>query len=134
MTKSNHKDIFKRILVDFIQEEDPIYSMLHWVSDKILHSTKLGYGRGVNRKYRYTGQRKSIKIFGCTEIYSSKFRYHRNTVFNAKTYVERLWHFVRVSSTHNRYFESEEKLFESLTIIFKEMIRNPQLGYLAPFL
>jgi transposase len=53
--------------------------------------------------------------------------------FNA---VERLWHFVRVSATHNRYFESEEKLFESLTIIFKEMIRKPQLisGYLAPFL
>ena len=33
-----------------------------------------------------TGQRKSIKIFGAVDIYSAKFIYKRNTVFNADTY------------------------------------------------
>ena len=30
MAKLNHKELYKKMLVDFIQEEDPIYSMLKW--------------------------------------------------------------------------------------------------------
>lgn len=33
-----------------------------------------------------TGQRKSIKIFGAVEVYTSRFLYKRDTVFNADTY------------------------------------------------
>jgi transposase len=34
-----------------------------------------------------TGQRKSIKILGAVEVYSAKFLYCRDTVFNAETYL-----------------------------------------------
>jgi len=34
-----------------------------------------------------TGQRKSIEIFGSVEIFSALFTYHRDTVFNAETYL-----------------------------------------------
>lgn len=33
-----------------------------------------------------TGQRKSIKIFGAVEVYTARFLYKRDTVFNADTY------------------------------------------------
>lgn len=33
-----------------------------------------------------TGQRNSIKIFGAVELYSAKFLYKRDNVFNADTY------------------------------------------------
>ena len=35
-----------------------------------------------------TGQRKSIKVFGCVEVYSARFHYRRDTVFNAMTYLD----------------------------------------------
>jgi transposase len=34
-----------------------------------------------------TGQRKSVKIFGCIEVYSGRFIYQRDDVFNANTYL-----------------------------------------------
>lgn len=34
-----------------------------------------------------TGQRKSVKIFGCVEIRSAQFLYRRDEVFNAETYL-----------------------------------------------
>lgn len=37
-----------------------------------------------------TGARKSVKIFGCVEIYSARFLYHRAPVFNASTYLDYL--------------------------------------------
>lgn len=35
-----------------------------------------------------TGQRKSVKIFGCVDVFSARFHYGRGEVFNAKTYLE----------------------------------------------
>lgn len=34
-----------------------------------------------------TGQRKSIKIFGAVEVREARFHYHRDSVFNAHTYL-----------------------------------------------
>ena len=34
-----------------------------------------------------TGRRDSVRVFGCVELYSARFRYHRDTVFNAQTYL-----------------------------------------------
>ena len=31
-TSKNHKEIFKKVLVDFIAEEDPILAMLEWTA------------------------------------------------------------------------------------------------------
>ena len=35
-----------------------------------------------------TGQRKSVKMFGCVDVFSARFQYHRDEVFNAKTYLK----------------------------------------------
>ena len=52
--------------------------------------------------------------------------------FNA---TERLWHYTRVHSTHNRYFDRPEALCESLFTTFREIQRYPQEihGLLKPF-
>lgn len=52
--------------------------------------------------------------------------------FNA---TERLWHYTRVHSTHNRYFDEPEALCESLSTTFIDMQRHPEKikGLLAPF-
>ena len=34
-----------------------------------------------------TGQRRSVKVFGCVEVYSARFLYRRDAVFNARTYL-----------------------------------------------
>jgi transposase len=139
-----------------------------------------------------TGQRKSVKIFGCVEIYSGRFLYHQDTVFNAATYLafleqvarryyprsvlyiqdnasyhkdqdvwawfsdnrtwwttfnlppyspdlnaaEPLWHYTRVSGTHNRYFLTADQLAMTVKRIFRQIQRCPQLimGYLSPFI
>lgn len=63
MARSNHKEVFKRILVDFIQEEDPIYSMLSWVTEKMMEiesEAKVGAEKGVHssdRKTHFSGKR-----------------------------------------------------------------------------
>ena len=53
--------------------------------------------------------------------------------FNA---TERLWHYTRERSTHNRYFDRPEELCESLFATFTDMQRHPEKiqGLLAPFL
>lgn len=139
-----------------------------------------------------TGQRKSVKIFGCVDIYSARFIYRRSSVFNSETYIdfleqlvhrfhpgpvlyiqdnasyhknkdvwswfrenrdwfevynlppyspefnatERLWHHVRITGTHNRYFRTEQELVDTLTRVFRSMQRKPDQirGYLRPFL
>ena len=139
-----------------------------------------------------TGQRKSVKIFGCAELGSADFTYHRDTVFNAATYlvfleqiarryyprhviyiqdnasyhkdkdvwawfkenrkwfdvtnlppyspefnaIERIWHYVRITGTHNRYFVTKEELVATLMSIFRSIQRRPEQirGYLRPFL
>ncbi|MHB8481831.1 MAG: IS630 family transposase [Nitrospiria bacterium] len=53
--------------------------------DSTLHSTWAR--RGHQPVVPVTGQRKSVKIFGCVDIFSARFLYHRDEVFNAKTYL-----------------------------------------------
>lgn len=53
--------------------------------DSTLHRT--WSRRGCQPEIPVTGQRKSIKVFGCVEIYSARFLYRRDTVFNAHTYL-----------------------------------------------
>jgi len=52
--------------------------------------------------------------------------------FNA---TERLWHYTRKESTHNRYFDTPAALCQSLFTTFTDMQQNPQKlqGLLAPF-
>jgi transposase len=49
--------------------------------------------------------------------------------------VERLWHHVRLTSTHNRYFATEMELRQTLHDAFRDIQRHPELitGYLRPF-
>jgi len=35
-----------------------------------------------------TGQRKSVKIFGCVDLFSARFHYGQDAVFNANTYLK----------------------------------------------
>lgn len=53
--------------------------------------------------------------------------------FNA---TERLWHYTRITGTHNRYFATEGELLETLISVFDGIQKNPgQIkGYLHPFL
>jgi transposase len=49
---------------------------------------------------------------------------------------EALWKYTRRSGTHNKYFETEEHLHETLVNILGTMYENPKTieGYMAPFL
>lgn len=52
--------------------------------------------------------------------------------FNA---VERIWHYTRMQSTHNRYFDTPEELCQSLFSTFDAIQRHPEkiLGLVKPF-
>ncbi len=52
--------------------------------------------------------------------------------FNA---TERLWHYTRKESTHNRYFDRPAALCQSLFATFADMQRHPEkiCGLLVPF-
>ena len=52
--------------------------------------------------------------------------------FNAQ---ERLWHYTRKASTHNRYFDCPAELCRSLFTTFTDMQRHPEKiqGLLTPF-
>ena len=52
--------------------------------------------------------------------------------FNA---VERIWHYTRMQSTHNRYFDTPEELCQSLFATFDDIQCHPEkiLGFLKPF-
>lgn len=43
--------------------------------------------RGCRPRVPTTGQRKSVKVFGCVEVYSARFLFHYEPVFNAETYL-----------------------------------------------
>jgi transposase len=43
--------------------------------------------RGQRPAVPATGTRKSLKVFGCVEVYSGRFLYHFGPVFNAQTYL-----------------------------------------------
>ena len=49
--------------------------------------------------------------------------------------IERLWHYVRLNATHNRYFDTPEELCENLFRTFADIQNHPEkiLGYLTPF-
>lgn len=53
--------------------------------DSTLHSTWAH--KGCQPKVPVTGQRKSVKIFGSVELFTARFVYHRDTVFNAESYL-----------------------------------------------
>ena len=147
--------------------------------------------RGCQPLIPVTGQRKSIKIFGCIDLVSAKFTYQRDSVFNADTYLlflervarqyhgkqvfliqdnasyhkdgdvwlwfkdnchwlhvynlppyspefnaaEPLWKYTRKTATHNRYFETENEILDSLIRTFHNIQKDPTpiLGYLRPF-
>lgn len=138
-----------------------------------------------------TGQRKRIKIFGCVDVFSGRFNYRRDKVFNSDIYLdfleqvarryhgqkvyyiqdnasyhkksevwdwfkdnrdwitvynlpayspeynaaEPLWKYTRKVGTHNRYFESEDEIIDTLNQVFHGIQKNPQkiMGYLKPF-
>lgn len=49
---------------------------------------------------------------------------------------ERIWHHVRMTSTHNRYFSTEQELHDTLHSTFRSIQRRPEQiqGYMYPFL
>jgi len=54
--------------------------------DSTLHAT---WGRvGVQPEFPVTGRRQNIKVFGCVEVYSVRFLYRCDTVFNAEAYLK----------------------------------------------
>jgi transposase len=157
--------------------------------DSTLHAT--WSRRGHQPAIPVTGQRKSVKIFGCVEVFSASFIYRREEVFNAETYLrfleqlakhyhghqvfyiqdnasyhkdgqvwewfkdnrrwievfnlppyspednaqEPVWKHTRKNGTHNRCFNSDTEVFETLTKVFKSIQKNPEQirGYLRPF-
>jgi len=54
--------------------------------DSTLHCTWAR--RGHQPQIPVTGQRRSIKVLGCVDVFSARFLYGRNTVFNAVTYLQ----------------------------------------------
>lgn len=61
--------------------------------DSTLHATWAR--RGQQPLVPVTGQRKSVKIFGCVDVFSARFHYKQDEVFNADTYLEFLEQVVR---------------------------------------
>lgn len=53
--------------------------------DATLHST--WSRRGCQPLIPVTGQRKSVKIFGCIDMFATRFLYYRDEVFHAQTYL-----------------------------------------------
>lgn len=64
--------------------------------DSTLHATWAR--RGCQPLIPVTGQRKSVKMFGAIELFQSRFHYHRDSVFNAETYLDFL------EQLANRYY------------------------------
>ena len=160
--------------------------------DSTLHRT--WSRKGTQPLVPVTGQRKSVKVFGCVDVLSSKFIYSSDEVFNVPSYLnfleymgtemfeknkkvyfiqdnasyhkssetwkwfknnrkwievhnlppycpelnaaEPLWKFTRKEGTHNKYFESEEALRNTLDQVLGTMYENPETisGYMTPFL
>jgi transposase len=50
--------------------------------------------------------------------------------------VERVWHHVRVTATHNRYFATKQEFVSTLSGALRDIAKNPRqiAGYLNPFL
>ncbi len=71
------------------------------------------------------------------------FSYNRKNieVYNLPPYspelnaIERLWHYIRINTTHNRYFKTIDELKSSLMSTFRSMQRKPAhiYGYIRPF-
>ena len=49
--------------------------------------------------------------------------------------MERLWHYTRMESTHNRYFDTPVELCDTLFDTFDDIQNYPEkiMGYLQPF-
>jgi hypothetical protein len=46
------------------------------------------FGEGHQPEFPTTGQRRSVKVFGCVEVCSARFPYRRDQVFNVMTYLD----------------------------------------------
>ncbi len=57
MARNHYKEIFRKVLLGFISEEDPILAMLEWVSQQMMQieaETKVGTRKGKHSKERQT--------------------------------------------------------------------------------
>ena len=57
MAKTNYKELFRKILVDFIGQEDPILSMLEWTAQQMMQieaEAKVGAEKGEHSQERKT--------------------------------------------------------------------------------
>lgn len=57
MARNNYKEIFRKVLLGFISEEDPILAMLEWVSQQMMQieaEAKVGARKGKHSKERRT--------------------------------------------------------------------------------
>ena len=71
--------------------------------DSTLHRT--WSRKGCQPLVRVTGQRKTVKVFGCVDIITSKFIYNTDEVFNAASYL----HFMEYLATE--MFEKNKKVY-----------------------
>ena len=56
MARTNYKDVFKKNLVDFIGEEDPILAMLEWTAQRMMEiesEAKVGAKKGEHKGSLY---------------------------------------------------------------------------------
>ena len=53
-------------------------STLHWTWAR----------RGHQPRAPVTGERRSVKVFGCVDVFSARFLYRRHRVFNGETYLD----------------------------------------------
>jgi putative transposase len=69
MAKTKYKELLKKILGDFIGQEDPVLAMLEWVAQQTMHietETKVGAKKGEHSKKRQTyfsGTRVKVSFF-----------------------------------------------------------------------
>lgn len=57
MARTNYKDVFKKILVDFIGEADPILAMLEWTAQRMMEiesEAKVGTKKNEHSRKRKT--------------------------------------------------------------------------------
>ena len=94
---SQHKKKAKALGAALVFEDEASFRQ-----DSTLHAT--WSKRGVQPTVPVTGARKSIKIFGCVDVFSAKFIYREDEVFNASTYIGFLEQIARIYRNRNVYY------------------------------
>jgi transposase len=83
-----------------------------------------------------TGQRKSVKIFGCVDIISAQFNYQRDEVFNAATYLNFLEKVAkRYHSRHIFYIQDNASYHKDkdVWLWFHDHRKNIEVFNLPPY-